>query len=148
MRLDKGSTELLSAALRHIQDAEHLADSSHRNASPDQAYHLAGFGPECARKACLSIRYLDQAIGHQLGDGAETALDFALAIEPTPSRYVPRGIGTSKPALASWSEQARYRATGTHAVGAALIVREARAVVDAVVFALWTDGCLPVDFEW
>ena len=51
----------ISAALRHTRDAEHLlASGPHR--SLDQAFHLAGFGPECARKACLSESWADKTI--------------------------------------------------------------------------------------
>ena len=45
---DMLGADLVSAALRHARDAEWLA---HR--SPDQAYHLAGYAPECARKATV-----------------------------------------------------------------------------------------------
>lgn len=40
------SGRLISAALRHVRDAEQLLTSS-----PDQAWHLADFGPECIRKS-------------------------------------------------------------------------------------------------
>lgn len=43
--------KLLSAALRHLRDAEHLADASNLHGSLDQAYHLAGFGPDCRYQA-------------------------------------------------------------------------------------------------
>ena len=37
---------LLSAARRHITDAEHLLEPG-LHQSQDQAWHLAGFAPEC-----------------------------------------------------------------------------------------------------
>lgn len=40
---------LVSAALRHINDARTLLATS-----PVQAAYLAGYGPECARKAALA----------------------------------------------------------------------------------------------
>lgn len=41
--------DLLSAALRHVRDAETLATSADDARSLDQAFHLAGYGPECER---------------------------------------------------------------------------------------------------
>jgi len=75
--LSKGQNALVSAALRHVGDAAALLGES-----PAQAFYLAGYGPECARKACLA-RWSDQeedarnrAIGHRYDDPAETALGW------------------------------------------------------------------------
>jgi len=61
-------TALVSAALRHVDDAQALLA-----VSPVQAFHLAGFGPECARKAALTVPgasqgTMDKAIGHGFHD--------------------------------------------------------------------------------
>lgn len=134
---------LVSAALRHVRDAEHLLDAA-ENSSPDQAYHIAAFGPECARKATLSIRWLDQAIGHSVDTVAEDILDFAVAIDPIALRYEPMAYSARYPALAGWSIHSRYRRTGFHPqADVEALCRDARAAVDAVVIALWTDGRVP-----
>ena len=80
---------LLSAALRHTRDARALLASS-----PDQAWHLAGFGPECARKAALSERWADHAMSHQLGAPAEGVLEMAIAMDAHAVRYRLEGWAT------------------------------------------------------
>ncbi len=62
MSMTPRQLDLLSAARRHIADAEHLlAHGAHR--SEDQAWHLAGFGPESVRKACLEGRDARSRLG-------------------------------------------------------------------------------------
>ncbi len=46
------SSDFVSAALRHTRDAEHLVAHG-EHASRDQAWHLAGFAHECARKSLI-----------------------------------------------------------------------------------------------
>ena len=146
--MDSAGQELLSAALRHVRDAEHLA-SAGTHESLDQAFHLAGFGPECARKAVLSARTYDRAIGHGVTRASEKALQFALAADPAAHRYDLADWATHNPALAGWTEQSRYRGTGTHSVTAVQpLLREARSIVDRITFALWADGRLPGGFSW
>jgi hypothetical protein len=115
----------------------------------DQAYHLAGFGPECARKAVLSKSTFDLAIGHGVGESAEVGLRAALALDPGAHRYRVTHWAKRFPALARWTEQARYEETGSRKPDevAALLV-ESRSVVDAIVFSLWADGRLSRDFTW
>lgn len=141
---------MVSAALRHARDAEVLATNGSPGRSLDQAYHLAGFGPECARKATLALRTLDKTIGHRFDDGADDVLDLAEALDPLCHRYRPRDWTTRWPSLAGWSEQVRYDRTGTHDEAKVLrLVGEARDAVDAVVLALWADGRLPpMDGSW
>lgn len=135
--------KLTSAALRHARDAEALASPGPQT-SLDQAYHLAGFGPECARKAILAGRWLDQVIGHGFGDDGERILDFAVALDPRAARYHPAGFGVAYPALAGWDVGCRYERTGTRKGGdVAAICAEARAAVDSVVVSLWVDGHFP-----
>jgi hypothetical protein len=136
---------LVSAALRHMRDAEHLADARAAHSSPDQAYHLAGFGPECARKATLTIRWSDKPLGHALDQGAtDPVLEIALALDPYAQRYNPLDWSNRYPALARWNPQCRYDQTGKRdARQIEALVREARLVVDELVGALWADGRLP-----
>jgi hypothetical protein len=53
---------MASAALRHVRDAKILAAGA--APSPDQAWHLIGFGSECSLKAGLSAEWQGKAIGH------------------------------------------------------------------------------------
>src|SRR5580658_3108474 len=86
--LSASRVALASAALRHVGDAATLASGS-----PVQAYYLAGYGPECARKAALTFATekqaleLDKAVGHGFGDDAETALAMWCALDPLALRY-------------------------------------------------------------
>jgi hypothetical protein len=146
--MDDRSQDFLSAALRHVRDAEHLALAG-EGTSLDQSYHLAGFGPECARKATLSKSTYDKAIGHGVGASSEVALRIALALDPGPHRYDLQGWGGRYPALAAWSENARYERSGTRSsTDVEALVREAREIVDRLVIALWMDGVLPREFPW
>lgn len=129
---------LLSAALRHTRDAEALLSSS-----PDQAWHLAGFGPECARKAALSERWADKAVGHQLGALAQGVLETAIAMDAHAARYRLDGWVSRWPALAQWSPESRYRKTGsTPKASAEALTAAAREAVGGLVAELWADGAL------
>ncbi len=132
----------VSAALRHVRDAEHLLNCSAGHASPDQAYHLAGFGPECARKATIGDEWLDKVIGHGTTEWADAMLDFAVSLDPMAHRYHISDVRQRFPELAQWNIEARYTKTGTYEQRAAQVCREARQVVDAIVFDLWADGRL------
>lgn len=143
----RDSSALVSAALRHVRDAEHLLDSHDGYASPDQTYHLAGFGPECARKAALSVDWFDKAIGHRYDREAERALEVAIALDPRATRYRLDGWARRYPCLGEWTELTRYESTGVRDVDAArAIIIEARSCVDELVMALWLDGRL--DGSW
>lgn len=136
----------MSAALRHVRDAEHLlAPGPHR--SVEQALHLAGFGPECARKACIDEEIADQALGHDIEDAHDTVVDFLLALDPAAGRY---GIDEHRSRLPAWTRHwrpaCRYMETGAPeplATAVADVVREARGFVDDCVLDLWSDGVLP-----
>ena len=137
-------TSLVSAALRHVRDAELLLDPTHGRPSPDQAFHLGGYGPECARKATLSVNWFDKVMGHRMDAGIEDLLATAVALDPTSSRYDTRSWSARHPALAGWSEQSRYDRTGTRSkIEANRLVEEAREIVDGLTLALWMDGRLP-----
>ena len=147
--MDDTTQGFLSAALRHVRDAESLADPVSGAASLDQAYHLAGFGPECVRKATLANRGFDKPIGHGVGRANKAALAIALTIDAQAHRYDLVDWRSRYPALSVWSEGARYEATGTYEeVRVKPLLKEAREIVDRIAFALWADGRVPEEFEW
>lgn len=153
---------LMSAALRHLQDAEHLASgcvctsaaqsgprpTARQHQSLDQAEHLIGFAPECARKACLSLRWLDQVISHDLSTAADELLDFAISVDAYAARY-PIRSWTAGTELANWTPNIRYRPTARKAADVtelerrvAGLQREATTAVDEVLICLYVDGQL------
>lgn len=127
----------VSAALRHVRDAEALVV-----ASPDQAWHLAGFGPECIRKACLRDRMFDKVLGHDWTPASEAMLDVAVNLDPQAARYRLAGWASTEPLLARWMPSHRYDRTGAHAGDAASLVLACRRLVDRVYAELWMDGTL------
>lgn len=132
--------DLLSAAIRHVRDAERLLAPG-EGESVDQAWHLAGFGPECVRKACLADRALDHALGHSLGDEVDELLDLAVGLDPHAMRYRLLGWADQAPALIGWRPDARYERTGRRTPAAVTpLVQAAAVLVDRVVADLWADG--------
>lgn len=106
------ASDLASAALRHVRDAEHLlAEGDHQ--SVDQAYHLAGFGPECIRKAALSARWGDKIIGHDFSTDGEALLDVLVSLDPHGVRAGAGDFSRRFPKLARWDVNRRYARTGT-----------------------------------
>lgn len=143
LTLSPKAVDLVSAALRHVRDAEHLLVAG-ADASADQAYHLAAFGPECARKAALSARWLDKEIGHGAAAFADDLIDLVVAIDPIAHRYDPQAYRARFPELGRWTVDCRYDRTGTYTQARAqTLCQEARAAVDTTVAALWADGRLP-----
>lgn len=133
--------DFISAALRHTRDAEDLLQ-----VSPDQAVHLAGFGPECARKACLSLPWADRLLGHQLDDLGELLVAAVASLDVEAHRYHITDWPRRYQALARWRPECRYQRTGTTTAEQARgLVGEARTVVDALVVALWCDGRLSAE---
>lgn len=132
---------LLSAALRHVRDAERLL--AEPPASPDQAWHLAGFGPECARKACLEDAVLDHALGHDLGPDGERLLAWWIPLDRSAWRYRLTEWPQQAPRLAEWHPNHRYERTGTR-VGTPVreLTDSARQLVDGIIADLWCDGRL------
>ncbi len=146
--LSAGALALVSAALRHARDAEHLADPGNRRRSPDQAYHLAGFGPECARKATLASRRFDKAIGHRLDGAIDSVIDVAVALDPWALRYEPLDWHARYPNLAQWDPASRYERTGSrNERQVEAVVADARQAVDTMFTALWADGRLPDRYD-
>lgn len=129
---------LASAALCHIDDAGSLVASS-----PMGAFYLAGYGPECARKAALTFAMekeaaeLDKAVGHGFDNDAETALAIVCALDPLAVRYTLRGWKGRAPILKDWKEHVRYGKSD--AIGeqrARRMLEAARELVEEVTTAL------------
>lgn len=146
--LSPEQTAFLSAALRHTRDARHLcAPGDHR--SIEQAWHLAGFGPECARKALLpdDAPYYKE-LGHEVGPDAEACLRWLLTLDPSIGRYEPLGWSAQGAPLARWTPESRYSATGELKdrsgrildVMVVQLVEQADELVDGLVERLWLDG--------
>lgn len=134
----------VSAALRHVRDAEYLVSPKAEHKSVDQAFHLAGFGPECIRKAALAWRIFDKPLGHNLGGGSEAVLQLAIDLEPLAGRYGLTDWEHTYPALRRWYVESRYDPTGTtNHSDATTMVDQARAAVMHVVVEMWLDGILP-----
>lgn len=143
LTLSSQAIDLLSAALRHVRDAEHLLEAE-SGASVDQAYHLAAFGPECARKAPLARRSLHKELGHGAAALADDIVDLVVSIDPVAQRYDLRAYRARFPELSRWTVDCRYERTGTRARSQVeALCREARAAVDSTVVALWADGRVP-----
>ena len=145
---DHRPSDLASAALRHVRDAEHLLTKGDHQ-SIDQALHLAGFGPECIRKATLSARWGDKLIGHDFSEGGEALLDVLISLDPHSVRAGAAGFAQRFPALAGWDVNRRYDRTG-HAEPDATreLVEQARRAVDETFLTLWLDGRLDDGGEW
>ena len=120
--------DMASAALRHIRDARRLCAPP---ASLDQAWHLAGFGPECARKAALSDPRLRRLLGHDAEDAA--LLSWLLSLDPRAQRSV-----TTPAPTGGWSPQDRYERTGSRG----------RAVVEPLLEACEADTLELVSGLW
>lgn len=154
---------LLSAALRHLRDATQLAAGcvcpadgladaqppAIAHQSLDQAEHLIGFAPECARKACLSERWLDKSLGHDLSTAADDLLDLALSLDPYAVRYPIRDWPTRFPKLACWTPNVRYKPTTRDPQQVTLVrnrvdalLRESTTAVEGVLISLYVDGRL------
>jgi hypothetical protein len=137
--------DFASAALRHVRDAEHLLNAG-ADSSRDQAWHLAGFAHECARKACISGGWVPKMLGHDFSDANERVVELAISLDPRAGRFPIRQWAARYPAIASWGVHHRYERTGTADVvperNVDELVQQGRHAVDACVFALFLDGSL------
>lgn len=140
--------DFVSAALRHIRDAEHLTEAG-AHASSDQAWHLAGFAHECARKALLSESWIPKLLGHDFSNAGELVVEVAIALDPRAGRFSLRQWPTQYPAVAAWQPDHRYERTGSAQKDAkrdlASLVAQGRTAVDASVVALLLDGVLSTE---
>ena len=134
---------MASASLRHARDAQALATGAHR--SLDQAWHLAGFGPECSLKASLSDDWFGRAIGH-VGGLTPRLAAWLLAVDPLAHRRL--GSDGAEDPLHGWSPTVRYERTGwalDHDIDVNSDVDRAATVTIDRVAALWVAGDLTSD---
>jgi len=124
-----------------------LAPGPHR--SVEQALHLAGFGPECARKGCVDDAITDHAAGHNINDATDAVVEVLLALDPAASRYGIDEHAARLPYRATdWRPDCRYMATHApelYAKRVESVVREARRFVDDCVIDIWSDGVMSAD---
>lgn len=140
--LSEKQAALVSAALRHIEDARALLPTS-----PAQSAYLAGYGPECARKAALA-RWGDRdedtrnrAIGHRFDQPSETALQWFCDLDPLALRYTLLGWKQSATVLGDWNEQMRYgRSDSVTRHRATVLLEAAERLTTTTVAQLWADG--------
>lgn len=163
LHLSSDALTLVAVAQRHLRDAAYLANHqdahpAHRDGEPvyvslAQAYHLAGFAPECIRKALLSSRAFDKTLGHRFHpptapQANEDMLAVIMATDPFAARYYsPRSSwAQAYPALAAWTENARYDRDADPKFDrerVRALLDSARDAVNGVVLSLWLDGRLP-----
>lgn len=140
--------DFASAALRHMRDAEHLLGPA-SYVSRDQAWHLAGFAHECARKACVQDAWVPKMLGHDFSDASTTVLELAIALAPRAGRFPVLGWATKFAAIDTWRPEHRYERTGTvdHVPGRDVnaIVSQGRSAVDDCIVALFLDGALGME---
>lgn len=144
---DAGS-DFASAALRHMRDAEHLiANETH--VSRDQAWHLAGFAHECARKACIRESWVPKLLGHDFSSVSDAVVELAIALDPRASRLPVRNWTARYPAVMAWGPEHRYERTGTADKTKERniddLVRQGREAVDACMVALFLEGSLAAE---
>ena len=99
--------DFASAALRHIRDAEHLAEPG-VHSSRDQAWHLAGFAHECARKAFIYEGWIPKMLGHEFDRAGERVVQIAIALDPRAGRFPVAAWARRYPAIAHWRPEHRY----------------------------------------
>ena len=136
--------DFASAALRHMRDAEHLLERA-AYGSRDQAWHLAGFAHECARKACLRDAWVARLLGHDFAGASDAVLRFAIDLDPQAGRLPVDAWAARCPAVVDWRPGHRYERTGTcDRLGRDVdsLVAQGRHVVDACLLALFLNGTL------
>src|SRR5262249_23499226 len=112
----------------------------------DQAWHLAGFAHECARKACIDSGWIPKLLGHEFSDANEQLVEIAIALDPHAGRFPVRQWIKCYPAIIAWRVEHRYERTGASG-GAedrylADLVTQGRDAVDSCILALFLDGSL------
>ncbi|HET9622835.1 MAG TPA: hypothetical protein VFP84_15785 [Kofleriaceae bacterium] len=140
--------DFASAALRHIRDAEHLATEG-EHISRDQAWHLAGFAHECARKAPIYQGWIPKMLGHDFQIANELVIEFAIAFDPRANRFPLANWSKRFPAISAWSPEHRYEPTGAldNASDRCVedLIAQGRAAVDECILALFLDGFLATE---
>ena len=124
--------DMLSAAFRHLECAQNLLATS-----PDEAWYLAGYVPECTRKAVISSGEFLKIIGH---DPGSRILNFVIAGDVEAHRAGVDQWSMSE-SWGKWSPEHRYdRTSEARKVTAATLVAEAENRLWNVVVSAWTDG--------
>ncbi len=134
--------DFISAAVRHVRDAELLLAKQSR----DQAWHLAGFSHECARKAYLEGSWVAKTLGHDFTLGSELVLEVAEALDPRVSRYPVTNWVGQHPEIRDWLPKHRYERSGSskdRPVEA--LVSSARHAVDECMVSLLLDARLDME---
>lgn len=127
--------DMIDAGLRHLGTATRCLE----HADWEQVAHLAGFGPECLRKAAmLAPPAVNREFGHKLG--MHEMLDALSALRPHGLRLRADRLQTTWPALEDWDPQARYAADGTVSADQAKELHtDAAAAVRGLLFAMVLD---------
>lgn len=135
---------LVSAALRHIADAQTLLADS-----PVQAMYLAGYGPECIRKAALMRLPEEQedqrnrAIGHRFDKPEETTLKLFCDSDTLASRYKLTDWKRQVNVLGDWKEDLRYgRSDSVPRARAQKLLESCERLTLHTLADLWADGRL------
>lgn len=142
------SSDFVSAALRHTRDAEHLVTPG-EHGSRDQAWHLAGFAHECARKSLIRESWVPKLLGHDFAGADERVVEIAIALDPRSGRLPVRDWAARYPAIRRWRPDHRYDRTGDserdHQRLVDDLVAQARDAVDSCVVALLVEGRLDIE---
>ena len=140
--------DFASAALRHVRDAENLIVPG-PIVSRDQAWHLAGFAHECARKACIDTGWVPKLLGHGFSNADEQGVDIAIALDPRAGRFPIRNWTARYPAISVWRADHRYERTGASdkQEGRHIedLVTQGRDAVGVCILALFLDGSLAME---
>lgn len=116
MTVPRSSTDdMASAAWRHLHAAKALIADW-----PDEAWYIAGYGPECARKASLTDERLWRLMGHEAGDAA--LLGWLLSLDARAVQVPETATG--------WRPDVRYARTNTRTLAQA----------EAMVVDCWRDA--------
>jgi hypothetical protein len=143
-------TDFASAALRHIRDAERLIETG-PHTSRDQAWHLAGFAHECARKAFIAARnsWVSRMLGHDFDDSGNLVMELAVALDPHAGRFPVNDWARRYPAITAWRPEHRYDRTGAsvrdHDRRVEDLIAQGREAVDACMVALFMEGALAIE---
>ena len=142
------ASHFASAALRHVRDAEHLVEKG-EHSSRDQAWHLAGFAHECARKAFIGEGWVPKMLGHDFTNAGEKVVEIAIALDPRAGRFPVRRWAARYPAITPWRPDHRYDRTGTSDADKDRkvedLVAQGREAINACMVALFIEGSLAIE---
>lgn len=126
---------------------EHLVEDG-QHSSLDQAWHLAGFAHECARKAFIKEGWVPTMLGHDFARASERVVEIAIALDPRAGRFHVRDWAKRYPEITSWRPDHRYERTGSSKRQGRVVedlVAQGRAAVDACIAALFLEGTLAIE---